>query len=520
MTASMRSLQPPDVGRQVMSELGMLADELDALPDALLGAGLARPGLQSYLDTVQDYLGLAKYAWEAVAEEQLEQVGIETAYRDATVDVARRINNLKQECANTPAVVRGRRPFLWGRRVALIRLGLRTWRGQLEPVPNPLRLGRALFIMQGQVGLASAGALELAQADLLVSATGALLGLLAVGALLLLIAAIVAGSPALALAYGVASFISLAGLMATLLIGLLGPLPLGPLLGASIFVPASAACLGWQGSRVTAGLLRAWWLLVGSVAVLAIPLSLALGGALLDAGGPLPVPATALAVMQVGGRILFVALALPAAVCAAALAALALPFMAVAAVRFARELAGNRQWVPLARRYSLAPALTMAIFVTVALLSGAWWLGMLFAWQRIALVPIDLLALHGVLTLRFLLFGLVVGLPYVLLLDLPYRLGTARWRAQRLATLGDRRADLESQVRRLATQPATDQILRAMQYDLVLLQFYRGQMDEARTTALAPFRIEGRFVALTLAVASALALDGGGPLLLRLLMPH
>jgi hypothetical protein len=266
--------------------------------------------------------------------------------------------------------------------------------------------------------------------------------------------------------------------------------------------------------------LRAWWLLVGSVAVLAVPLSLALGGALLDSGGPLPVPVTALAATQVGGRILFVALALPAAVCAAALAALALPFMAVAAVRFARELAGNRQWVPLARRYSLAPALTMAIFVTVALLSGAWWLGMLFAWQRIALVPIDLLALHGVLTLRFLLFGLVVGLPYVLLLDLPYRLGTARWRAQRLATLGDRRADLESQVRRLATQPATDQILRAMQYDLVLLQFYRGQMDEARTTALAPFHLEGRLVALTLAVASALALDGGGPLLLRLLMPH
>jgi hypothetical protein len=75
-------------------------------------------------------------------------------------------------------------------------------------------------------------------------------------------------------------------------------------------------------------------------------------------------------------------------------------------------------------------------------------------------------------------------------------------------------------VRRLATQPATDQILRAMQYDLVLLQFYRGQMDEARTTALAPFHLEGRLVALTLAVASALALDGGGPLLLRLLMPH
>jgi hypothetical protein len=105
----------------------------------------------------------------------------------------------------------------------------------------------------------------------------------------------------------------------------------------------------------------------------------------------------------------------------------------------------------------------------------------------------------------------------VLLVDLPYRLGIRRWRAQRLADLEHRRAELESQVRRLATQEANDQVLRAMQYDLVLLQFYRGQMDEARAASGAPFRIEGRIAAIIVAVVSALLLDGGGVFVAQML---
>jgi hypothetical protein len=128
--------------------------------------------------------------------------------------------------------------------------------------------------------------------------------------------------------------------------------------------------------------------------------------------------------------------------------------------------------------------------------------------------------LHGALTLRaVLLFG-ALALPYLLLLELPFRLGIARWRAQRLSDLAARRGDLDSQVRRLATQPASDEVLQAMQYDLVLLQFYRGQVQEAQAVTTAPYGLRGRLFALALAVAAAFALDGLGDLVLRTLMRH
>ena len=73
-------------------------------------------------------------------------------------------------------------------------------------------------------------------------------------------------------------------------------------------------------------------------------------------------------------------------------------------------------------------------------------------------------------------------------------------------------------MRRLASQPANDDLLRAMQYDLVLLQFYRGQEDEARTTRAAPFRLEGQVAALVLALAGGLLLDGLGGVVIRTLV--
>jgi hypothetical protein len=42
-------------------------------------------------------------------------------------------------------------------------------------------------------------------------------------------------------------------------------------------------------------------------------------------------------------------------------------------------------------------------------------------------------------------------------------------------------------------------------------------MDEARTTSTAPFRVEGRVIAIALAVASALVLDGLGGFAVQLL---
>ena len=524
LTTQIRNLQPPDVARQAASELGVLASELDELPQLLADAGLAGSHGQLYRATLTEYLELCHYAWQAVAQEQLEQAGAAPDYRATAVEVARGIMRLKQECEKANAILthQSRRlPLLWGRRVALVHRGLETWRAVLTPVPDPLRMGRALFAFQGSVGLASASGLGLALVDLLTSATLALVGMATLGAVLSLIWAMIAGASSLVPIMAATALVGVVTWTLVLLLGVRSALPLGPLLGASIFVPARAACLGWQGSPAVALLLRIWWLVVGSVAALAVPAAVALGGVVLSTQPPISAPANALDATSIVGGVLYDALLLPAVTCVVAIVLLALPFAVTAQVRFVREAAGNVRWVPAARRYALPAALAVVIFLTGLLAVATAAATSALGWQHVDLVPVSWGTLQGTLTLRGVMLIVMAALPYLLLLDLPYRIGIGRWRVHRLADLAARRAELESQVRRLAAQPATDDLLRAMQYNLVLLQFYRGQEEEARAMHAAPYRIEGRTLALAVAVVGGLALDGtGGPVIHLLTTPR
>jgi hypothetical protein len=525
LTQQVRVLQPPDVARQAISELGVLAREMDALPESLVDAGLAAEYLPAYREVLRDYLDLSHYAWEAIAEEQLEHAGAEPDYRQHAVRVARGITHLAQaadQVRPTEGSRRGARvPFLMRRRVRLVREGLVQWQTKLVPVPDPQAMGRALFVLQGYISLATAGALELVLLDLLVSATLALTGLLALGTVLLLLAIILSGTTALMPAAATLALTCVLAWGITLLVTTNRIIPLELLLGASVFSRRRAACLGWRGSLAVAVMLRVWWLLVCGLAVLAVPVGIVLGGVLLAVNEPFPVPNTAVQVVDLTGGILYVALILPAAASFCALILLALPFALAAVVRFAREMAGNPYWVPKARRYGLGPALAVLIAVTALLLGIIAEVGNILGWQHIGLLSVSLGPLPGTLTVRGLLLILAGLLPYLLLLDLPYRLGIRRWRAQRLADLESRRADLESQVRRLATQDPSDDLLRAMQYDLVLLQFYKSQMDEARTTSTAPFRAEGRVIAVLIAFVGGLLVDGFGGFAVHLLsMPR
>src|SRR5262249_19040765 len=97
LTARIRSVQPPDVARQAISELGVLARELATLPDQLEQHGLARPHRAVYFEAIEDYQRLARLAWESVAEERLEQSGADAEYRQRAIIVARRISQLQQE---------------------------------------------------------------------------------------------------------------------------------------------------------------------------------------------------------------------------------------------------------------------------------------------------------------------------------------------------------------------------------------------------------------------------------------
>src|SRR5581483_1863542 len=145
-------------------------------------------------------------------------------------------------------------------------------------------------------------------------------------------------------------------------------------------------------------------------------------------------------------------------------------------------------------------------------------------WQPAALATANLGTFSMTLTPRALVLFLALVLPYLLFLEVPYRIGVHRWRASWLYELETRRADVESHIRRLSatnpsrgTQDTSDDNLRAMQYDLVLLQFYRTKTEEAKKVSSAPIPLLGVLFVLVVAAIAALLVDGGALALLRLM---
>ncbi|HEU5440979.1 MAG TPA: hypothetical protein VFU88_16960 [Ktedonobacterales bacterium] len=528
LTAQMRAIQPPDVAKQAISEMNVLARELIALPALLEASGLAPTNRRSYLDTLQTYSGLAQIAWEAVAEERLEQSGAEAAHRQQAIAVARRVSQLQHECrtlsSNSQFQLPRKRPAQWRRRVALANKGIHAWQDRIAPTPDPLLMGRGLLMLRGYLGLAVAGRLELALLSLLTGTTLTLLVLAALGAGFT-IAAGLAGSGADLIAV-IAGFAALFAWLFTLLLSNRGPLPLGMLLGATVFSPTRTTRNVGLGSRPVAALLRAWWLLMSLAAMLAALAALALGvRAVVLEGLPTAPPANAIQATSLAAHLLAVVFAPAAAVSFAGFVLLALPAYLLAALRSASELRGGASWVADARRYALGPALGALTFVTIVLAAGVWLATTTANWQQHALAVARLGDADMPLTLRGLALFLVLALPYLLLLELPYRLGTWTWRRGWLRDLAERRADVESHVRRLSvpdpesgTQDTSDENLRAMQYDLVLLQFYQGKLDEVRRTPSGPFALFSLLAALVLFAVTALLLDAGGPSLARLIL--
>lgn len=529
LTARIRAVQPPDVARQAISELGVLARELATLPDALEESRLARTHRAGYFDAANDYLRLARLSWEAVAEERLEQSGADAEYRQRAIVIARRITQLQQECRaagrNDEFQLPRRAPFLWRRRVGLVNAGLRAWQDRLAPTPDPLAMGRGLFFLRGSLGLAAAGGIWLLLLDLLLGSTLALVALTTVAFALRFAAAIMTGMAVPAVVGWAVATLAAGGVWAVVRrLGARGNASLGLLLGASVWSPARTTRNGRPGSAAVALALRVWWLLVGLLAVPVLLVAL-IGSGLLVAAVEMPPVATS----DAGSMLSFVADALTraagpgAAVSLALIILLGLPAVLVALARDAAELAGTPSWVPDARRYALAPTLALVAPVTGAL-AIALWLASPGDPQRVTLFEIRVGDLPFALTLRAIVLLAALALPYALLVALPFRLGMRRWRRAWLSDLASRRAEVESHVRRLSAadprsgaQDTSEENLRAMQYDLVLLQFYRDKMAEAAKTRFGPFRLASAAVALLIAVATALLLDPGAAVLARLL---
>ena len=517
LTAQMRSVQPPDVAKQALSELTVLSRELIALPALLEANGLARTNRRSYFDAVQAYVGLARLSWEAVAEERLEQSGAEPEYRQQAIAVARRVSQLQQECrtlsANTAFQLPRTVPSQWRRRTRLARRGLNAFQDRITATPDALAMGRGLFALRGYAALAAGRRFELGLLGLLLNATLSLLVLAGLGGAFAIAAALAGPGIVPAQAIALEAAIVCAWL-AVLLLGTRGPLPLDLLLGASVFSLTRSTRNIQPGAPLVAGLLRAWWIVVGVLGMLATLGALALSVRdIVRAGLPAtptdPIQATTLAAsLLIGGF-------LPAAmVSLAALLALALPVYLVTFLRGAAELAGGASWIAPARRYALAPALTALAPIEGALLVGTWLATTTAGWQERALLTATLGGTTLTLTPRGLALFLALALPYLLLVELPYRRGMARWRRNWLRDLAERRADVESHVRRLSvpdpesgTQDTSDENLRAMQYDMVLLQFYQSKMEDVSHTPSGPYAPGAVLFALVVFAVVALGLD-------------
>ena len=531
LTQQMRSVQPPDVARQAMSELGVLARELATLPEELAAAGLARGSAGGYFEATQIYLGLARQAWESVAEERLEQSGAEPEYRQRAIAVARRVSQLQQECRTvtvTPEFPIPRRtPPFWDRRVGLVRKGLLAFQEHLSPTPEAQDMGRGLFRLRGYIGLASAAGLELGLLSVLTSGVIVLLALLGVGLLLQLVGAAIIGAGTATTTAGIEllGIVLLDVLVAALLVR--GPHPLPLLLGAAVFSPSRSTRNGRSGSPLAAALLRSWWILTGLIGALGIISSLAYGGTIAVAQAQGQAPSDLAASLTYVGTIITTMVAPAAGISLACLLLLAIPTLLLALVRFAAEVVGGPGWIPGARRYTLDPALTILAPFTALCALGLWLGSQALGLDQSTLFTFSIGTLVATVTLRGVVLVLALILPYLLVLDMPYRLGMRRWGRAWMADLTVRRADVESHVRRLSVsdpqsgaQNTSDENLRAMQYDLVLLQFYRDKIAEAARTSGAPFGASRYIVALIVVLAAAFLLDGLGASLAQLLLPR
>ncbi len=535
LTQQMRSLQPPDVARQALNELSVLAGELSALARDLEQSGLARIHASGYYDVVRRYGALAQRAWLAVAAERLEQDGASPDYRQLVVGIARDITRLRRESAvaasNEQFPLPRRRPYLWRRHTGVISRALRSWQGALGAPVDPQRMGQALFELRGALNSANVAPLESSLLSLLTVAALWLTPLSGVAAGMASIANALTQQPLVAASYALITLLAFTLWTILLLLTSRGRVTLVETLAGVCFSATRSACNGRGGSRGVAVALRIWWLLIGGVGALLTLATFVASGYALDRFGLLAplvaqaqthgLPTTTPDLLQMAAGLLAVMAAPAALVATTALVALALPALLLSALRLAAEMTGSRRWVPAARRYALAPALATLSYLTGALVALAWLLAGRLGLAHWPLLSGSLVAgqAHTVIVTiseRAPLLALALALPYLALIELPYRLGLGSWRRAWLRDLRTRRTTIEAHVRRLsAPDPRTgapdtsEETLRAMQYDLVLLQFYTARIAEAERASAAPLSLGATLAVLLIIVVGALLLDGG-----------
>jgi hypothetical protein len=383
---------------------------------------------------------------------------------------------------------------------------------------DPLTMGQGLFQLRGYVGLANASALELALFGALLAGVNAASFLLAVGLVLLQIPTILAEKTPLAVALAIGALLVAVVWLLALVLTVAGRAPLRLQLGATLYTPMRTVRNTQRGSPVLSSFLRAWSVLIMLGGVLGALGALGASGWWLSGQLATP-PSDLVQASQLAGSSLVVLAAPAGGICLAALLLIGLPLLLIGQGRLTAELASIPSWVPAARRYALRPALSILGFLTGGLLVAVYAAATAggLGDRSHALVIVVTPFFDVMVTWRTVLLLLAAVLPYLLLIELPYRLGLQRWQQRWLQNLTSRRAELESHMRRLSAadprsgeQNASEENLRAMQYDLVLLQFYRNKIEETERTPTAPFALRHVLALLAVGTVLAIAVDNAG----------
>ncbi len=497
---------------KMRKDIDLLAPLFLETLDEIERAGLTEHYAMPVRQSVRAYMTIMDGAWEALAEERLSEVINGPGYQSEIAKLHQWLLDRKKRCAEAIAALKAKGeeaptpPYSWRRRARLYRQAIRSWEQCLDHQGDAHAAGQGLFRMHGYYGLSALRTFELGMLGVLRWAT--------VGVAVLVILAyltisfippneqtlpLAVTSPLTTLA-----ILGLQVLLASYIIGLNagGSAPIQIVVGYAM-APRQKVDFTAEGVSVvpTAArrrrmrrFLEIWCALVLGAAPL-IGLAAFAGLSVLNSIFATGNMGQALVSLS-GYTSLLLVLILPLAYL------FFLPFVVYTQILLSRDLGGHPDWEVSARRYALRFSLLLlpfeiggALVISIALRQ---WLSL----QDYTLLTIGSQPITG----SILLYLLAFILPYLGLIDLPYRYGVNRWRQKHLKELRSARRLAEEEIARLPLKGEAKEDLHELEYHLGWIQYYQSAMAEISDTSESPFSVERRTTALLLATPLPLVL--------------
>jgi hypothetical protein len=177
------------------------------------------------------------------------------------------------------------------------------------------------------------------------------------------------------------------------------------------------------------------------------------------------------------------------------------PFTLTIQAQMWGELITHTQRPPKARRSVVGPTIKLLSFHTICFLVIALLvLNLVPPFNNPSASPITLGSLPFN-PLHLVVYLLVVALPYLLLLELPYRWGLRCWKNHQLDDLANRRKGVDKRLSRTLLTAVIEKELSLEDY--VLWQLYRTQEEDIKKTLPGPFSLVQRGSALLLSLSSS-----------------